>query len=487
MENNPLISILQLSIKNTEKIWDFDINNCVVPIPNSNTDQIMLVDKFHPINEGIIDDKEINIWDEPEDCEDNFITSQNIESQITIKSATLNKLIEKITSQNSVRSRLIKVFLMTYQSFTTSGKLLSKLFQRYEVPKTIISKFKSVEEFNKYKSIIQTRTISVLKIWLERHFSDFNHALIEEIIIWIAKQSQNNQKNIFLLTQITNAIEKQKKQEKNILQNVINVQSMDTPEPKIPKNIFSKQLTLFDIDPEEIARQMSILDFKDFSKIKPVELLNCAWSKAKLKSRSKNVLKIIDRFNQISNSISYLILKKGKIKQRVKVLKMVINVAEHLYNLNNFNSLNSVMAALASSAIYRLKFTFKELPNKQLETFKKLKQVVKGDNNFKNYRQLLNQIQPPCIPFMGVFLSDLTFIEDGNPDYFKRRLINVLKCNLIYGTIEQIQRYQIKAYNLHPVYQFLELLQNLPTLDSEQLYSLSLEIEPKNASQNEIK
>ena len=42
---------------------------------------------------------------------------------------------------------------------------------------------------------------------------------------------------------------------------------------QIPSNP-SPLLTIFDFDPEEVARQMTIIDFSLFAKIKPAELLN---------------------------------------------------------------------------------------------------------------------------------------------------------------------------------------------------------------------
>lgn len=39
------------------------------------------------------------------------------------------------------------------------------------------------------------------------------------------------------------------------------------PDPKVPKNIWSPTLTLFDVDDEEIARQLSLVDFGIFAKI----------------------------------------------------------------------------------------------------------------------------------------------------------------------------------------------------------------------------
>jgi len=37
--------------------------------------------------------------------------------------------------------------------------------------------------------------------------------------------------------------------------------------------------------------------------------------------------------------------------------------------------------------------------------------------NFGNYRDALKMASPPCIPFLGLYLTDLTFIEDGNKNH----------------------------------------------------------------------
>jgi hypothetical protein len=65
-------------------------------------------------------------------------------------------------------------------------------------------------------------------------------------------------------------------------------------------------------------------------------------------------------------------------------------------------------------------------------------------------RDVLSQSAPPCIPYLGVHLSDLTFIEDGNPDAI-RGLINFTKRRFLFRVISEISRYQQNAYNLHPV------------------------------------
>ena len=48
-------------------------------------------------------------------------------------------------------------------------------------------------------------------------------------------------------------------------------------------------------------------------------------------------------------------------------------------------------------------------------------------NNYKQYRDRLSTIPTSAVPYIGVFLKDLTFICDGNPDYLRGGLINVHK------------------------------------------------------------
>ena len=37
----------------------------------------------------------------------------------------------------------------------------------------------------------------------------------------------------------------------------------------------------------------------------------------------------------------------------------------------------------------------------------------------------------PCVPYIGIYLSDLTFIEDGNPEFLDENLINFQKQEVI--------------------------------------------------------
>jgi hypothetical protein len=132
---------------------------------------------------------------------------------------------------------------------------------------------------------------------------------------------------------------------------------------------------------------------------------------------------------------------------------------------------------------------------------------------------VLSQSAPPCIPYLGVHLSDLTFIEDGNPDTI-RGLINFTKRRFLFRVISEISRYQQNAYNLHPVPQIQvrrvracvgaravvrvrcacamvraretelsspqSLLTNFTMKKDDELYDLSLQREPRDAERKDI-
>ena len=78
----------------------------------------------------------------------------------------------------------------------------------------------------------------------------------------------------------------------------------------------SPVLSVFDFDPEEIARQLTIIDFSLFSKIKPAELLNQAWQKQKYKHRAHNILRLVERMNNLTLWVATTILS-----QRVSCLE----------------------------------------------------------------------------------------------------------------------------------------------------------------------
>lgn len=253
------------------------------------------------------------------------------------------------------------------------------------------------------------------------------------------------------------------------------------PVPKVPKNIFHPTLTLYQIDQEEVARQLTLMDSNVFMAIKPSELLNQSWGKPKLKHLAPNVLRMVALSNQLSHSISTHILQGQKPKDRAKIIEWWVRVAEHCKNLSNYHGVMAVISGINSGPTVRLKYSRREVSKALMDQLNSYEKIFESDGSFANYRATLAASVPPVIPYLGIHQTDLTFIEEGNKD-MHGHLINFAKRRLIYQTIAALQNYQQTGYNLQPVRQIQDLIANLKPADTKDLFKVSLMREPRESS-----
>ena len=81
------------------------------------------------------------------------------------------------------------------------------------------------------------------------------------------------------------------------------------------------------------------------------------------------------------------------------------------------------------------------------------------------------------VPYLGVYLTDLTFIEDGNSDFLpapENHMINFDKRRKISKSITEIKMYQQIPYFLMDISQIQDFLLQVQGLDEKMLYKRSL-------------
>jgi len=213
-------------------------------------------------------------------------------------------------------------------------------------------------------------------------------------------------------------------------------------------------------------------------KVQPYELMNKAWCRNDLKYRAEHIRNLIDRFNAVSLWVASSILWSEKVKDRSKILTRFIKISRELWNLGNFSTSLAMIAGINNASIRRLKNTFSLLKTKIQSELEFLDNQLTSLNSFQLLRDTIHSRPPPIIPYLGVYLRDLTFIEDGNKDKIDG-LINFRKMELVYNVIDVIQQSQAIDYDIVPDPEVIPLVQELPYNNENELISLSYRREPK--------
>ena len=251
------------------------------------------------------------------------------------------------------------------------------------------------------------------------------------------------------------------------------------------------------VDPLEWARQLTLLEARLFGRLEPRELLRCAWSKSDKHARAPHVLELTAHFNRVADWVASSVLAPSDVADRAHAFAHAVRLAWACYKLNSFNAVFEVVAGLEQCAVHRLKQTKQQLPAREQKQLEQMLALVSTDNNRKAYRQALRQARPPCIPYLGVYLTDLTFLEEGNPDTVKIDssadggeplvLINWPKHERYAATLAEIRSYQKTHYNLATCCALQTYLTTqMPNfvLDSNEQYDRSLQLEQRVAAQH---
>ena len=98
------------------------------------------------------------------------------------------------------------------------------------------------------------------------------------------------------------------------------------------------------------------------------------------------------------------------------MLTHFIKICKRLNELHSFNSLMAIIVALKSASIYRLKKTWSHVSKRELATFERLADLMfDTSDNKRKIRDMHMSCKLPCIPFLGMFLTDLIHIDIAHP------------------------------------------------------------------------
>ena len=169
----------------------------------------------------------------------------------------------------------------------------------------------------------------------------------------------------------------------------------------------SPTITIDEIQPAFLARQLTLIQLELFRAIHQDDLLNHAPPKT-----CASIQACAEFFNYLTRVIELSILDPETQPLRAGRICEWIGVASILFKKRNYQTLKCILGALGTPPITRLRKTWAQVPKKEYQTLKEMSDFMSEQDNYSKYREHCTAGGPkPCIPYLGVYMVDVAYLK----------------------------------------------------------------------------
>eukprot|EP01113_Clastostelium_recurvatum_P017344 TRINITY_DN2031_c0_g1_i3.p1 TRINITY_DN2031_c0_g1~~TRINITY_DN2031_c0_g1_i3.p1 ORF type:complete len:1010 (+),score=254.88 TRINITY_DN2031_c0_g1_i3:22-3030(+) len=400
--------------------------------------------------------------------------------------ATLCELVQWLVHYNRSASA-VDTFLLTFRTFSTPSMFLRQLVRLFNTPPA------GSPFLGERHKLCRTRVIYILRKWVSQYYeNDLRNSqeLIEEIEAFLDLIARSNPEHARFRDMILPMLRGCRPDMH------APVVFINQPKPLVAKSLEPWAIELLSLHPEEVVRQLTVIEFELFQSIGPGDFMNT--------HLSPNVKAFVARFNTVSSWVATEIVITPSLKKRRATLQRFITLAERCLMHHNYNTLMELLAGLNMRSVLRLRRTWEGIPSKFRRVFHDLERTMDNRLNYSAYRERLQEAgglgQPnrrPVLPYFGVFLRDMTFLDEGQrlerhdsrvfgrdrglePPGPEPREGTVIfdRLEAIANLVKLYQSYQAYEYPFAPVPMLQNYFRNLVALPEDVLDKYSLASEP---------
>ncbi|CAF3953770.1 unnamed protein product [Adineta steineri] len=447
-----------------------------------------------------------------------------------LKAGTLEKIVECLTNdQGELDTTHMYILFSTYRTFTNTRTLIDTLIQRY---RTVLPASLDMTEDIRQKTLKNLRL--AITCLLSSYKEDFCEPPYYPTLNYLLKHLPDKdiqKQGEILLEQLKNNEEDR-------------TSDVDNNNNK-PKRTYLSQQKGFDyllpwnfieMSSTTVAEQLTIVDADLLKSVLTYECLTISTNGCSRRTALNNsnrllstVDKTIEYFNAVVARVVATILKEQDEKTRANVIEKWIDVAHQCRKLKNFSSLTAILNGLLSGCIYRLSKAWSYVTEDYWTILEELKNVFGSCADRKQARAILDKegtakyvdsttmsttlgrkfrhkstrdhhksTMIGTVPYLGIYLSDLTYIDSAYPNTIDNesnndliplsaKLINFEKHRKQFEILAQIKLFQSAAnayVTLHPLPRFKAWFDSVRTYTDTESWDLSYQIEAKEVSDN---
>lgn len=246
-------------------------------------------------------------------------------------------------------------------------------------------------------------------------------------------------------------------------------------------------------------------------RIRPRECLS--WAKSQRGEAVFNLTAFCSTHDKLACWVRSSVLSNDSLGKRADIIDMWIRIAEvraqtftscevltrlsqKCRQLNNFSSMSAIVAALSSSVLSRLHLTWALVTRGNY--LQALTRLTESTGNFQAQRALYQSLEGSCVPFVGMYLTDIVHVNDQLKDSFVSSktpstppLINFVKRQKWYEAVHAILKYQSKAHNITENSQIMGLVEAqlsfASTIDQQSLWARSQQLQQDEVAHADIR
>ncbi|CCL99267.1 uncharacterized protein FIBRA_01282 [Fibroporia radiculosa] len=421
--------------------------------------------------------------------------------------ATLAALVERMTPHDAVvEQAFAAVFFLTFRLFTTPMNLVEAIIARYNLSPPLSLSVEDQYVWQQRKGLpVRLRVSNFVKAWLESHWRPATDNIVLQTLLDFTRDALAtmfpvpSQRILELIgswqtmNEASGNLKMERGRDISVSLNPPVMHPSEVPRPVMTKALLNAlrsknfgAISVTDFDCLELARQLTTMECILYCAIRPEEVLETGQDGV---ASPVNIKAVTSLSTAITGYVAESILNELDTKKRTALVKFFIKVADRCVSLNNFSTPRSILAALDSSTISRLQQTWTGLPQKNKLQLEALRKLADHARNYHEYRTRLRNTSPPAVPFLGLYLTDVTFCREGNPSHRAspkspdKRLLNFNKYHKLTRIVQDMQRFQV-PYNLKQIPEVQEYLKDAFEKskhrgDLHDLYRRSLLVEPK--------